>query len=146
MKRLSFGAGDFSRDMNLVWTGPEQELAYARSRIVLASRAAGIEAPIDSVFIDLKAREHLELSTQKALEFGFQGKLCIHPDQVGLVNDVFTPDAAEVSRAEKIIVAFEEAEATGSASIQVDGYFVDYPIVEKARRVLEVSERISAAS
>ena len=146
VKRVSFGAGDFSRDMNLVWTGPEQELAYARSRIVLASRAAGIEAPIDSVFIDLKDREHLELSTQKALEFGFQGKLCIHPDQVGLVNDVFTPDAAEVSRAERIIVAFEEAEATGSASIQVDGYFVDYPIVEKARRVLEVSERISAAS
>ena len=145
VKRVSFGAGDFTRDMNLVWTGPEQELAYARGRIVLASRAAGIEPPIDSVFIDLKDREHLELSTQKALEFGFQGKLCIHPDQVGLVNDVFTPDAAEVTRAEKIIAAFKEAEAAGSASIQVDGYFVDYPIVEKARRVLEISERIRAA-
>jgi len=145
VKRVSFGAGDFTRDMNLVWTGLEQELAYARGRIVLASRTAGIEPPIDSVFIDLKDREHLELSTQKALEFGFQGKLCIHPDQVGLVNDVFTPDAAEVTRAEKIIAAFKEAEAAGSASIQVDGYFVDYPIVEKARRVLEISERIRAA-
>ena len=145
VKRVSFGAGDFTRDMNLVWTGPEQELAYARSRIVLASRAAGIEPPIDSVFIDLKDREHLELSTQKALEFGFQGKLCIHPDQVNLVNDVFTPDVAEVTRAKRIIAAFEEAEATGSASIQVDGYFVDYPIVEKARRVLEISKRIRAA-
>ena len=146
MRRVSFGAGDFTRDMNLVWTGLEQELAYARSRIVLASRAAGIEAPIDTVFIDLKDREHLEISTQKALEFGFQGKLCIHPDQVGLVNDVFTPDEAEVTRAEKIIAAFKEAEASGSASIQVDGYFVDYPIVEKARRVLEITERIRAAS
>ena len=144
LKRVSFGAGDFTRDMNLVWTGPEQELAYARSRIVLASRAAGIEPPIDSVFIDLKDREHLKLSTQKALEFGFQGKLCIHPDQVNLVNDVFTPDVAEVTRAKRIIAAFEEAEAAGSASIQVDGYFVDYPIVEKARRVLEISERIRA--
>lgn len=146
LKRVSFGAGDFTRDMNLVWTGPELELAYARSRIVLASRAAGIEPPIDSVFIDLKDREHLEISTQKALEFGFQGKLCIHPDQVGIVNDVFTPDATEVARAEKIIKAFEKAEATGSASIQVDGYFVDYPIVEKARRILEVNERILAVS
>ncbi len=145
VKRVSFGAGDFTRDMNLVWTGPEQELAYARSRIVLASRAAGIEPPIDSVFIDLKDREHLKLSTQKALEFGFQGKLCIHPDQVNLVNDVFTPDVSEVTRAKRIIAAFEEAEATGSASIQVDGYFVDYPIVEKARRVLEISKRIRAA-
>ncbi len=145
LKRVSFGAGDFTRDMNLVWTGPEQELAYARSRIVLASRAAGIEPPIDSVFIDLKDREHLKLSTQKALEFGFQGKLCIHPDQVNLVNDVFTPDVSEVTRAKRIIAAFEEAEATGSASIQVDGYFVDYPIVEKARRVLEISKRIRAA-
>ena len=144
VKRVSFGAGDFTRDLNLVWTGPEQELAYARGRIVLASRAAGIEPPIDSVFIDLKDREHLELSTQKALEFGFQGKLCIHPDQVNLVNDVFTPDVAEVTRAKRIIAAFEEAEAAGSASIQVDGYFVDYPIVEKARRVLEISERIRA--
>ena len=145
LKRVSFGAGDFTRDMNLVWTGPEQELAYARSRIVLASRAAGIEPPIDSVFIDLKDREHLKLSTQKALEFGFQGKLCIHPDQVNLVNDVFTPDVAEVTRAKRIIAAFEEAEAAGSASIQVDGYFVDYPIVEKARRILKISENIRAA-
>ena len=145
VKRVSFGAGDYTRDMNLVWTGLEQELAYTRGRIVLASRAAEIEPPIDSVFIDLKDNEHLKLSTQKALEFGFQGKLCIHPDQVSLVNDVFTPDAAEVTRAEKIISAFEKAEASGSASIQVDGYFVDYPIVEKARRILKISENIRAA-
>ena len=145
LKRVSFGAGDFTRDMNLVWTGQERELAYARSRIVLASRAAGIEPPVDTVFIDLKDRENLEHSTRTALEFGFQGKLCIHPDQVGLVNDVFTPDQAEVARAEKIIAAFMEAEASGSASIQVDGYFVDYPIVEKARRVLEITERIRTA-
>ena len=145
LKRVSFGAGDFTRDMNLVWTGAEDELAYDRGRIVLASRAAGIEAPIDSVFIDLKDRENLERSTRRAIEFGFQGKLCIHPDQVGLVNDIFTPDESEIARAEKIIAAFEEAEASGSASIQVDGYFVDYPIVEKAQRVLDISERIRAA-
>ena len=145
VKRVSFGAGDYTRDMNLVWTGLEQELAYTRGRIVLASRAAVIEPPIDAVFIDLKDNEHLKLSTQKAREFGFQGKLCIHPDQVSLVNDIFTPNAAEVTRAEKIISAFEKAEASGSASIQVDGYFVDYPIVEKARRILKISENIRAA-
>ena len=145
VKRVSFGAGDFTRDMNLVWTGGEDELAYARGRIVLASRAAGIEPPIDSVFIDLKDRANLERSARRAHEFGFQGKLCIHPDQIGPVNEVFTPDAAEVERAEKIIAAFRAAEAAGSASIQVDGYFVDYPIVEKAQRVLDLTERIRAA-
>ena len=145
VKRVSFGAGDFTRDMNLVWTGAEDELAYARSRIVLASRTAGIEPPIDTVFIDLKDQKNLKRSTKRALEFGFQGKLCIHPDQVSLVNDVFTPDEAEVNRAEKIIAAFKEAEEAGSASIQVDGYFVDYPIVEKAQRVLELTERIGTA-
>ena len=145
VKRLSFGAGDFTRDMNLVWTGAEDELAYARGRIVLASRAAGIEPPIDSVFIDLKDRANLERSARRAHEFGFQGKLCIHPDQIGPVNAVFTPDADEIERAEKIIAAFQAAEAAGSASIQVDGYFVDYPIVEKAQRVLDLTERIRAA-
>ena len=145
VKRVSFGAGDFTRDMNLVWTGAEDELAYARGRIVLASRAAGIEPPIDSVFIDLKDRANLERSARRAHEFGFQGKLCIHPDQIGPVNAVFTPDAAEIERAEKIIAAFRAAEAAGSASIQVDGYFVDYPIVEKAQRVLDLTERIRAA-
>ncbi len=145
VKRVSFGAGDFTRDMNLVWTGAEDELAYARSRIVLASRASGIEPPIDTVFIDLKDHKNLERSTERALEFGFQGKLCIHPDQVALVNDVFTPDEEEVARAKKIIAAFKEAEEAGSASIQVDGYFVDYPIVEKAQRVLELAKRIRAA-
>ncbi|MSP51639.1 MAG: CoA ester lyase [Alphaproteobacteria bacterium] len=146
VKRVSFGAGDFTRDMGLKWTGEEQELTHARARIVLASRVAGLEPPIDTVFIDLKDRAHLEMSTHTALNMGFQGKLCIHPDQVPLVNEIFTPTGAEIARAEKIIAAFKKAEAEGSASIQVDGYFVDYPIVVKAQRVLDVIARIRAAA
>ncbi len=146
VKRVAFGAGDYTRDMNLVWTGEERELLDARARIVLASRVAGIEAPLDSVFINLRDREHLEGSTRAALELGFQGKCCIHPDQVALTNEVFTPTDDEVARAERIIAAFREAEAAGSASIQVDGGFVDYPIVEKAQRTLDLMARIRAAA
>jgi citrate lyase subunit beta/citryl-CoA lyase len=146
VKRVSFGAGDYTRDMGLKWSGDEQELAFARAKMVLASRVAELEAPIDTVFIDLKDRVHLESSIATALNMGFQGKLCIHPDQVPLVNDAFTPTAAEVARAEKIIAAFRKAEAEGSASIQVDGYFVDYPIVTKAQRVLDLTARIKAAA
>ena len=142
IKRLSFGAGDYTRDMGMVWTAAEAELAHARARIALASRIAGIEPPIDTVFIDLADAENLENSARTALNAGFQGKLCIHPKQIEPVNRVFTPSAAEVAQAEKHIAAFKEAEAAGSASIQVDGYFIDYPIVEKAERVLRIMAAI----
>jgi citrate lyase subunit beta/citryl-CoA lyase len=73
---------------------------------------------------------------------GFQGKLCIHPDQIGPANEVFTPSDADLAQARKVVAAFAEAEAAGSASIQVEGYFVDYPIVEKARRLVALAEAI----
>ena len=142
VRRLSFGAGDYTRDMGMVWTGAEAELAHARASIVLASRVGGLEAPIDTVFIDLADAENLERSAHTALSFGFQGKLCIHPKQVEPVNRVFTPSAEAVAQAEKHVAAFREAEAAGSASIQVDGYFIDYPIYEKAERVLRIAEAV----
>jgi citrate lyase subunit beta / citryl-CoA lyase len=142
VKRLSFGAGDFTRDMGMIWSPNEEELSYARSRMVLASRNANIESPIDTVFIDLEDEEHLQKSAQTAAYFGFQGKLCIHPKQIAAVHGAFTPTAKQIKRAQKIVQAFKEAEEEGSASIQVDGYFVDYPIVEKAMRVLEIAKSI----
>ncbi len=144
VRRLSFGAGDFTNDMGMVWTADEGELMYARSAIALASRAAGLEAPIDTVFIDLQDGEHLEQSARTALSLGYRGKLCIHPAQIEPVNAVFTPSVEEVARARKHVEAFAAAEAEGSASIQVDGYFVDYPIVEKARRTLALMAAIDA--
>lgn len=143
VKRLSFGAGDFTRDMGIKWSGEEQELAYARSRFVLASRVAELEQPIDTVFIDLADDDHFEGSVHTALTFGFQGKLCIHPKQVPIVNNVFTPTEDELKQARDVIAAFDEAEAAGSASIQVNGYFVDYPIVVKAQRVVALAEAIA---
>jgi citrate lyase subunit beta/citryl-CoA lyase len=68
--------------------------------------------------------------------------MAIHPDQIATINGVFTPSEDVVAKAEKIIAAFEEAEAAGSASIQVDGFFVDYPVVDQARRTLELIKRI----
>jgi citrate lyase subunit beta/citryl-CoA lyase len=63
--------------------------------------------------------------------------MCIHPDQIGPANAAFTPDEAAMTRARRIVAAFEKAEAEGLASIQLDGQFIDYPIVQRARRVLE---------
>ncbi|MFQ5936955.1 MAG: HpcH/HpaI aldolase/citrate lyase family protein [Acidiferrobacterales bacterium] len=142
VRRLSFGAGDYTRDMGMNWTLEEGELTHARSEIVLASRIAGLEPPIDTVFIHIgKHLDALKRTTQLARDLGFQGKLCIHPEQVGPINEVFTPTEKEIARAKKIVDAFDAAEAGGSASIQVDGYFVDYPIVERARRLLAIAEK-----
>ena len=136
VRRVAFGAGDFTLDVNMVWSRGEAELAPARAAIVTASRAAGIEAPLDTVWVDLTDPEGLEASARTALGLGFQGKMCIHPDQIPIVNRVFTPSDEEVAFAERVAAAFTKAEAEGSAAIQLDGKFIDYPIVYRAQRVL----------
>jgi citrate lyase subunit beta/citryl-CoA lyase len=144
VKRIAFGAGDFTLDVNMAWSRGEAELAYARAKIVTASRAAGIGAPFDTVWVDLADEEGLEASARTALGFGFQGKMCIHPNQIAVVNRVFTPSEAEIAFAERVVAAFARAEAEGSAAIQLDGKFIDYPILYRAQRVLEKVAAIRA--
>ena len=142
--RLTFGAGDLTADMNMEWTADELELYHVRARIALASRAAGLAPPIDTVHIRLKDLESFRHAADGARALGYFGKLCIHPDQVDHANAAFTPNAEAVAHARRVVEAFEKAEADGSASIQVDGRFVDYPVVEAARRTLAVIEAVGA--
>ena len=86
VRHAAFGAGDFTLDVNMAWSRTEAELAFARARIATASRAAGIEAPLDTVWVDLADEEGLEMSARTALGFGFQGKMCIHPKQIAPVH------------------------------------------------------------
>lgn len=144
LKRLTFGGADYTRDLNIEWTMNEDELAAVRAELVLASRLANIEPPVDTVFVHIKESEKFIAAAQRGREFGFQGKLCIHPDQVALSHSVFSPSIEEFNWAQKIIESFKLAEAQGQASIQVDGYFVDYPIVEKAQRIVALFEAIAA--
>ncbi len=144
VRRLAFGAGDFTLDLGIAWSADETELLSYRNAFVAESRAAQIEAPIDTVWVDLKNADGFARSARRARELGFQGKLCIYPDQVPIVNDVFRPTEAEVASARRIVDAFAVAEAKGLASIQVDGRFVDYPIVHIARRTLARAEAIAA--
>jgi len=135
-RRLAFGAGDFTLDMGMVWTRSETELLPHRAACVMQSRAAGMEPPMDTVWADLRDAEGFVASARGAAALGFQGKMCIHPDQIEAANAAFTPDAAAVAQARRIMAAFEKAEAEGLASIQLDGQFIDYPIVQRARRVV----------
>lgn len=146
VKRMAFGAGDYTLDMNIAWSLDESELEHARAEVVLASRAAGIEAPLDTVWVHIKDLANLAKSAKRARQLGFQGKMCIYPPQVEVVNRAFTPSDEEVAFARRVVAAFEKAEREGSSSIQLDGYFIDYPIVYKAQKTLDMVRAIEAAA
>lgn len=143
VRRLAFGAGDYTTDLGITWTLAEDELGPARAEMVLASRAAGLEPPIDTVFIELRETAAFAASCTRGLVLGFQGRMCIHPDQIAVANAAYSPTPDEIARAQRIVAAFAASEAQGLASIMVDGRFVDYPIVQRAQRVLAVAARIA---
>ena len=137
---VAFGAADYSLDLGIELTMGGDELFYARSRLPIACRANDLAPPIDTPFmIDLKDIPALEADTARARQLGFMGKLCIHPNQIEPVNTIFSPGPDEIALAEKIILAYEESEAKGLGAIQVEGKFVDLPVVERARRTLRLA-------
>ncbi|MFH1351870.1 MAG: CoA ester lyase [Pseudomonadota bacterium] len=141
---VSFGAADFTLDLGIGLTREGKELDYPRSRIPIACRAAGIIPPIDTPWmVDLKDMDGLIADAKKAKAFGFQGKIVIHPNQIQPCHDVFTPTEEEISYAKAVIEAFEEAERDGKAALQLDGKFIDYPIVEKSRRICALAQAIA---
>ena len=145
VRRLSFGAGDYTKDLGMEWSLGEMELASMRAEMVMASRLGELEPPVDTVFIHIREQDAFRASCDLVRDLGFQGKMCIHPDQVAFANAAFTPTEEQLAFARKVIEAFSEAESKGSASIQIDGYFVDYPIVDKAKRIIELGEAIAQA-
>lgn len=142
---VAFGAADYTLDMGIEMTREGAELSYPRSRIPVACRAAGIDPPLDTPFmIDLKDIEALKADAMRAKQLGFQGKLCIHPNQIEPCNAIFSPTREEILYAEKVVQAFEEAESKGVGAFQLDGKFIDYPVVNRSRRILKLAAAIGA--
>ena len=139
IRRFAFGGGDYTLDLDYEWSADEEVLSYARARLSHAARLGDLLPPIDTVVLQIKDDQRFEASARRGRKFGFGGKLCIHPSQVPLTHLVFTPSPEEVAHAEAVVAAFEAAEASGSASIQLDGYFIDYPIVYKSQRILALA-------
>lgn len=137
IRRLAFGAVDLALDMDVDLDDDAGAINQARFALTLASRAAGLEGPVDTVFTDIADTAGLEGSARRARAMGFGAKACIHPAQIETVNAAFSPSAAELDRARAIVDAFDEAEAKGLAAVSVGGIMVDYPVVLKARRTLE---------
>lgn len=143
VKRVAFGAADYAHELNLAVSLDEPELAEARARVVLASRAAGLEGPIDSPWFHFKEPAGFAQALERSRRGGFQGRLCVHPDQIEPVNAAYAPSDAELAQAERIVRAFKEAEARGEAAVQVDGQMVDYPVAYRAQALLESAGRKS---
>jgi citrate lyase subunit beta/citryl-CoA lyase len=139
--------GDLVADLGCEWTPEGTGLMQARSQVLMSSRAAGIEHPFEAVFMDFRNLEALRVESELARRLGYVGKVAIHPGQVPVINDVFTPAPDVVEYQRKVLAAFEEAEAEGSASISVDGKMVDYAVARVARTVIaraEAAERAAA--
>src|SRR5687767_1615796 len=143
VKRVAFGAADYAHELSLAVSLEEPELASARDRVVLASRAAGLEGPIDSPWFHFKESAAFARALERSRRGGFQGRLCVHPDQIEPVNAAYAPSDAELAQAERIVRAFTEAEARGEAAVQVDGQMVDYPVAYRAQALLESAGRKS---
>ena len=134
VQRLAFGSIDFQVDLGI--KGEHEELLYFRSHMVLASRLARLQAPIDGVSIILDDQELLREDTQRARRLGFGAKLCIHPKQVASVNECFGPNADEIAWAKRVLAA---ADAAKGAAVAVDGRMVDRPVVLKAQEVMSAA-------
>ena len=135
---LAFGLVDFAADIGVGLTpDAATELLYARSRVVVAARATGFAAPIDGPYLDLHDFDGLVQNSKRSRQLGFQGRVIIHPLQVEHAHRAYSGLSwQEVEHARSVVAAFEEAEAGGAASIQVDGRFVDYPIYHRAKQQL----------
>jgi len=145
VKRVCFGAADYANDLGLSPTLDEPELADARARIVLSSRAAGVENPIDSPWFHFKESAAFARALERSRRGGFQGRCCVHPDQIGPVNDAYMPTRDELAAAERIVAAFRDAESRGQAAIQVDGQMIDYPVAYRAQGLLDAVRKLKNA-
>ena len=140
VEAVMFGSGeqgDLVADLGVQWEPTGTGLHYSRSRVLLAARAAGVPHPMDGVFMNFRDQDALRVESQLARRMGYVSKLAIHPAQVGVINEVFTPTPEEVAHHRTILEMFEKAEAEGTASIGADGRMVDYAVARTARSVLD---------
>ncbi|WP_313694826.1 HpcH/HpaI aldolase/citrate lyase family protein [Halorarum halobium] len=133
---LLFGAEDLSADVGATRTTEGTEVLYAREKVVVAAAAAGVDA-VDTVFTEFEDADGLREETEFAAGLGYDGKMAIHPAQVPVINEAFTPAESDVEWAERVLAAREEAAAADRGVFEVEGEMIDAPLVAQAERILE---------
>jgi citrate lyase subunit beta/citryl-CoA lyase len=137
IEAFCFGHADFSRDMGLTAAASDAgAIGHARTALAIAAKAARRMA-IDTVYLDVRDSKAFRGDAEHGLSVGFDGKLCIHPSQLSIANEVFTPTPAEIDYARRVVEAYHSAEREGRGVFTVDGKMVDAPLIEIQRDVLE---------
>jgi citrate lyase beta subunit len=136
LEALLFGAEDLAGDVGATRTRRGHEAAWARGAVVLAAAAFGLQA-IDTVFVDLSDLESLRRESEEASEMGYAGKMAIHPKQVPVIQEAFTPPDEAIARARRLVEIHAQHQASGRGAFALDGKMVDWPMVRAARRLLD---------
>jgi citrate lyase subunit beta/citryl-CoA lyase len=142
---LAIGLEDYTADIGVQRTAEGRESLFARCIVVNAARAAGIQ-PIDSVFSDIDDLDALARNVRESKALGFVGMGCIHPRQVPVINENYLPGEAEIQKARKIVLAFEEAEREGLAVVAVDSKMIDPPVAKRALSIINQALRANRIS
>lgn len=139
---VAFGAEDFTHDMGIDRTADDSEVAYPRSMMCVAARAADVLA-LDTPYFGFRDPTGLRQNALASKKIGFKGKFAIHPAQIESLNAVFSPSPEEIDYARRVVAAFEAAERAGRGSTSLDGQVIDVPVVKRARAVLEMVDATS---
>jgi citrate lyase subunit beta / citryl-CoA lyase len=132
--------GDLQADLRSSWSVAGPELMYVRSRVITAARALGIDNILDGAYSNVKDETGLIADSKLSRSLGYRGRMLIHPNQVAVVNRIFTATDEEIARSKRIIAAFEQAAATDRGAISVDGVMVDVAMAKRARAILDEVE------
>ncbi len=137
---VTIGLEDYTADLGVRKTTEGSESLYARTRLVNAAHAAGVQA-IDSVFGDVGDMEGLKTWGSQSRSLGFEGMGCIHPRQIQPIHEAFAPSTEEIEKAQRIVIAFQEAEAKGLGVVSLGSRMIDRPVVLRAQRLVERARR-----
>ena len=139
---IAFGAEDFTADMGVSRSQEGNEVLYARNYVAIAARAAHRLA-IDAPYVAIGDREGLLADSRLALQLGFKGKFAIHPSQIDDINGIFSPSPEEISQAQRIVKAFEQAEAEGHGTCSLDDKMIDTAIALRAQKLLRIAGELA---
>jgi citrate lyase subunit beta/citryl-CoA lyase len=142
---LTIGLEDYTADLGVVKTPEGRESQYARSRVVNAAHAAGVQA-IDSVYGDVGDMDGLRRWGEASRAMGFEGMGCIHPGQIRVIHEAFRPTAAEITKAQRIVAAFQDAQSKGLAVVSLGSKMIDPPVVHRAVKLVERAKAMGAIS
>ena len=140
---IAFGAEDYTNDMGVRRTDAGREVQFPRSLVPVAARTAGV-ASLDSPFVRFRDPEGLREDCQVSLQMGYTGRFAIHPSQLDIVNETFSPSPDEVDYARRVVEAWDLAEAEGRGSVALDDRMIDVPVLKRARNLLSQVDAIQA--